>query len=239
MGVLYKVKAVIFAAGLGTRMRPLTFEKPKCLLEICHCPILFWQLELLRKHNINSVIITTHYLANQVVDFVNEYILMKNDMKIQVVYEPELLGSGGSLKNIQKKLELENFFVTLNGDNLTNVDFTEMIELHTRSNKIVTCGIFESNRPQECGIVTLEDEIITSFEEKPQLPKSNLANAGIYVMNREIFEYFPENKKFSLERVVFPNLIGKMKGYRMNSYIRDIGNIVDYEKAQLEWKGID
>lgn len=230
------MNAIILAAGYGTRMRPLTYQKPKCLLEICGKPLLYWQLELFRLHDIKSVYIVVHYLADQIVDYVKEYVHSSPDMAIECAYESELLGSGGSVARLACRLEEGSDFIVINGDNLTNVDFTRMISFHQKSNAAITCGLFETSNPTACGIVSITDGRIISFEEKPVHPKSNLANSGIYIMNKKLLVYFPRKEKFSLERDLFPNIAEKMNVYNINCYLRDIGNINDYHQAQIEWK---
>lgn len=179
------MKAFLLAAGLGTRLRPITNTIPKCLVPINGKPLLQYWIDLFKKHNIDEVCINLHYLSQQVIDFI-EY----NDSGIKwtLSYEHELLGSGGTIFNNKDFIKDDEPFFICYADNLTNINLTKMLEFHKLKNSSFTMALFQSNNPKECGIVSLNsDSYITSFEEKPQYPKSNLANAGIYLANSEIF----------------------------------------------------
>lgn len=123
-------------------------------------------------------------------------------------------------------------------DNLTNTDLSELNAFHARVKPVLTMGLFHTNNPTGCGIATVnEDHIITEFIEKPQYPKSNLANAGIYVASQQIFSFIPENKEEAdIGKDVLPLLVGKMAGLEIKEYILDIGTPNNYNKAQEEWK---
>lgn len=113
-----------------------------------------------------------------------------------------------------------------------------MLEFHKRRNEILTMGLFKTNFPEQCGIVELdEDNLVTSFVEKPESPKSNLANAGIYIATPQLLKYVPQKEPADLGYDVFPQLINKIYGYIIQEYLLDIGTWENYQKAQQEWKG--
>lgn len=229
------MKAYLLAAGLGTRLRPITNEIPKCLVPICGKPLLQWWVELFEKHGISDVLINTHYLPAPVREFIN-----KNNrsfpVKLYESYEKELVGSGGTVRNNKAFVENEEDFLIAYADNLTNANLSELIEFHGENDGDLTMALFRTNRPKECGIAALDDNHrIIAFVEKPVEPKSNLANAGIYVASKSIFELMPEESFLDFGKDVLPKLIGKMYGWEVKNYLLDIGTMGNYEKAQKDW----
>ena len=225
------MKAFLLAAGLGTRLRPLTNTIPKCLVPINGKPLLQYWIDLFEKHNIDEVCINLHYLSDQVIQFIET-----NPTKIKwcLSYEPELLGSGGTIfSNQDFILDDEPFFICY-ADNLTNINLTQMLNYHNQKHSKFTMALFETKQPKECGIVSLNsDGFITSFEEKPLHPQSNLANAGIYVANSEIFLYNNSDKKFcDFGFEILPKL--EMYGWKDSFYLLDIGTMEKYKQAQME-----
>ena len=231
------MKAFLLAAGFGTRLRPLTDNTPKCLVPIQGKPLLEWWLLLLKKHGINEVLINTHYLAEQVQDFVTRYNEKHNDMKITVFYEPVLLGSGGTVRANKDFIGNNSNFLICYADNLTNINLSNLISSHKKNKSILTMALFRSENPEQCGIAVLDDNNkIVDFVEKPSNPVSDLANAGVYVANNEIFKFFPDNSFCDFGNDILPKLIGQMSGYETNDFLLDIGTPKNYEKAQKEWK---
>lgn len=239
------MKAFLLAAGKGTRLRPLTNKIPKCLLPIDGKPLLQLWLELLGWHGIEEVLINTHWLHKQVRDFITNAFpvgggdkeAIKKWPRVHLSYEQELLGSGGTLLANKEFVEDEPFFI-LYGDNLTNVDLTSMNSFHNGHPYPFTLGVFRANEPRRCGIVQVNDHgVVETFTEKPDNPASNLAAAGIYIAEKKIFEFFPENEQiFDLGFDVFPELVGKMQAYIVEDFLMDIGTKQSYEEAQRLWK---
>ena len=230
------MKAFLLAAGLGTRLRPLTDTVPKCLVPIKGRPLLGWWLELLAKHKIDEVIINTHYLSEQV----SEYIALHNSggksPRAIEFYEPKLLGSGGTVKANQDFVKDEECFLICYADNLTDIDLTAIIESHKKNEAKLTMALFRSPNPEQCGIARMDPEgRIIGFEEKPEKPKSNLANGGVYVADADIFEAIPDSKFSDFGKDVLPKLVGDMYGWETKSFILDIGTPENYKKAQKEW----
>jgi len=231
------MKAVLLAAGKGTRLRPMTDTVPKCLIPINGEPMLGIWLRLLKKHGISEALINTHYHAPQVEEF-----LRRDDsgVKVRAVYEEELLGSAGTLLANRDFLTGGEAFFIIYADNLTNMDLTKMAEFHRSNNKegLLTMGLHRTEHPTACGIATLDaDGLITSFIEKPEHPESNLANAGVYVAGQGIFDYIPSKKgllDFGFD--VFPSLTGKIYGYEIEEYLLDIGTLENHKRAESEWR---
>lgn len=229
-------KAFLLAAGLGTRLKPITDKIPKCLVPICGKPLLAWWIDLMEKHGIKEVLINLHYLGNQVEKFLNSY---PTKIKFELFYEEKLLGSGGTLRENKDFVKNEESFFILYADNLTNFDLTLFSEFHKNSKQLLSMALFETENPTMCGIAELNDKnIIINFEEKPKNPKSKLANAGLYVANPEILGIIPNEEITDLGFHLLPKLVGKMAGWKTNDFLIDIGTVENLNKANLEWSKI-
>ena len=188
------MKAFLMAAGLGTRLRPITNTIPKCMVSIKGQPLLGWWMDLFEKHDVSDVLINTHYLPEPVRDFICSYNRQGHKVKIHESYEPVLLGSAGTLRANKRFVESEGSFLICYADNLTNANLSQLVLRHEQVKPVLTMGLFHTNNPTGCGIATVnEKHMITEFIEKPKHPASNLANAGIYVAGQEIFDYIPCN----------------------------------------------
>lgn len=227
-------KAILLSAGFGTRLRPITLTTPKCLVEIHGKPLLNWWFDLLEMHGFEEVLINTHYLSEKVEEFVTKHYFGK--IKVTIAYEPELLGSAGTIHKNKKFYENEDDFLIIYADNLSDIDLTKMLNYHKEKGACFTMGMFHTNRPKECGICAVnEDGTVVEFVEKPANPKSDLANAGIYMVNRNCYELFDENS-FDIGKEILPRLVNKMQGYAINEYLLDIGSLENLEKARREWQ---
>ena len=229
------MKALLLAAGLGTRLRPVTNIVPKCLVPINGKPLLQYWLENLSKVGVDEFLINTSYLNNQVEEFVNNSIFKE---QITLVYEDELLNTGGTLlKN--KDFFSDESFMFIHADNLSFCDFTAFINSHkNRQSKCeITMMLFHTDNPQSCGIVELDDDnIVQAFYEKVKNPPSSLANGAVYICEPSVFKLLESlNKKeidFSID--IISKLIGKINTFENDIYHRDIGNLESYSLAQVE-----
>ena len=230
------MKAILLAAGFGTRLRPLTDTTPKCLVPINGIPLLEWWFRLFEKHNITEVLINTNYLSEQVRKYID--IHNASDSKIKAIesYEEQLLGSGGTIVANKAFVQDEKDFLICYADNLTNIDLTKLISDHYLNHPVLTMALFRTSVPKQCGIAQLNnDHLITEFIEKPEHPKSNLANTGIYVANNKIFDYFPKEAFSDFGKDILPKLVNKMYGFETHDYLIDIGTPEKYQRAQIEW----
>ena len=229
------LKALLLAAGYGTRLRPLTIQKPKCLIEVNNQPMLENWLQKLEKLSIKEVIVNTHYLR----DKVREFIKLRNNSKIKISesYEDKLLGTAGTLiKN--KEFFMNSTGLLIHADNYTKADLSGLIEAHYQrpSECLITMLTFNSNDPKSCGIVDIDEKnIVTKFHEKVENPPSNRANGAIYVFD-DIFIEWLNNKQtkitdFSTE--VLPLMIGKIYTWHLEEEYFDIGTHSALKKAQL------
>ena len=237
------MKAFLLAAGRGTRLRPYTDTIPKCLISIQGKPLLGIWLDHLRLQGVREVLINTHHHAHQVEAFIRSY-PHRRDIHIVLSNEPELLGSAGTIRHCRDFVDSEDDFMILYADNLTKVNLKRFEKFHRNcreKNGILTMGLFHAPNPNACGIAELgSDQKILGFIEKPENPKSNLANAGIYMASREIFACFPEvppkpGSVLDFGHDVLPLLAGRMYGYPIIEYLRDIGTIESYRQALTEW----
>lgn len=222
------------AAGLGTRLKPLTNDIPKCLINICGKPLLAWWIDLFKKHGVNEVLLNLHHLPEKVTAYINS---MNTDIKFTFYREEKLLGSAGTLRENKEFVKGEKNFLICYADNLTNYNLTEFFNFHINSNYSFSMALFRTDKPSEKGIAILDDKnVISGFEEKPKNPKSNLANAGLYISSPEILDLIPEYEVTDIGFHLLPQLVGKMRGWETTDYLIDIGIPSDLEKAENEWQ---
>jgi mannose-1-phosphate guanylyltransferase len=217
------MKAFLLAAGLGTRLQPITNTIPKCLVPVAGKPMLAYWFDLFRKHGIKEVLINLNHFPEQVKAYIKNTI---TDLQITLVNEDILLGSLGTLFHNNKFVENEESFFVFYADTLTNVNLQEMMEIHKQSLKPFTIGLFHSSDPKSCGIVTLDQSgCVVDFEEKPTSPKSDLANAGIYIMNVDLFNKIKlkDKKILDIGFDLLPQLVNQMQGYKIKDFVLDMG----------------
>ncbi|MCB0713929.1 MAG: nucleotidyltransferase family protein [Ignavibacteriae bacterium] len=228
------MKAILLAAGLGTRLRPITDTIPKCLVPINGRPLLGWWFDLLEEHGITEVWINLHYLPEKVREFLGGE---SRKLQVHLIDEEQLLGSGGTLHaNRGIFADAEQFYI-LYADNLTNANLTALRQFNQRHPSPLTVGLFRAENPSACGIASLDSSgTIISFEEKPENPKGDLASAGIFIARPKLFEYLrPEFYPYDFGGHVMPHLVGRMNGMPIEGYIRDIGTLESLERAEREW----
>jgi mannose-1-phosphate guanylyltransferase len=235
-GVL-KLKALILAGGVGTRLRPLSCTRPKLLFPIANKPLLDWTLERLAKSKVKEIILAVNYMAEV---FIQHYGTAKYGMKLLYSREGRPLRTGGPIKKAEKLIGHDEPFLVLNGDILTNMNYTDLVKRHKENDAVATIALYRVENPSRYGIAEMtEKNRILRFLEKPARMEapSNLANAGIYVLNPEIFDYIPCKCPVSIEYETFPKLAKKRKllGYSFEGLWTDIGELGDYLKANRLW----
>jgi mannose-1-phosphate guanylyltransferase len=225
------MKAVILAGGLGKRLRPLTDERPKPMIEVLNQPIIEWQVKWFKKFGIDEFVICVGYLKEHIIDYIGSG--SKFGVKVGYAVEEEPLGTGGALKNAQSLLggtENEGFFM-VNGDILTDLN------PNTLQDGITSSAIAVVPLRSPYGVIELDDSsIITGFVEKPQI-KDRWINAGVYYFGSEIFNYLPDSG--NLEVTALPEMIKdrKVKAIRYEkSFWRSIDSHKDIEEASREIK---
>jgi mannose-1-phosphate guanylyltransferase len=226
------MKAIILAAGLGTRLQPLTATTPKCLVPIGGVPLLELWLRECERSGIEAVLVNTHYLAERVAEFA----AARRGIPIQLAPEPALLGSAGTIAANWSFVDRDESFLVVYADNLTTFPLSELIAFHTRHTQIASMALFRSPNPSACGVVEMqEDGLITGFWEKPANPPGNLCNAGLYVFRREVRQYLPAELPADVGRSLMPALAGRTMGLPIRGYFIDIGTLENYYNAQADY----
>jgi mannose-1-phosphate guanylyltransferase len=230
------MKAFLLAAGLGTRLRPLTNCVPKCMVPVQGRPLLDIWLDLCAQHGITEVLVNIHWHA----EIVRTHLAnRKNPVHVILSEEPVLLGSGGTIRSNRHWLRNDPFFWILYADVLTNLNLRKMLEVHLSSPAAATLGVSRVANPSECGIVLVDqDGFVRSFLEKPALPPSNLAFSGIVVATNELVQQIPDQFPCDLGRHVLPLLVDRMRAYHIPDYLLDVGSMEKYDLAQLTWPGL-
>ncbi len=228
-------KAMIMAAGVGSRLEPLTLSVPKPLITVANRPVMDILLEKLHALNINDVICNTYYMADEII---KRYKNNNIGINFNYVKEQTLSGTAGGVKKCQHFFEKGDTFLVLSGDGLTNADLKKGIESHIKSGAIASIGI--KKIPHEYVshfgvVVTNSDGFIKEFQEKPSVEdaKSNYINTGIYIFNYEIFDYIPENTFFDFAKNVFPKLLVEcgINTFEITDYWTDIGTMEQYKQS--------
>lgn len=222
------MKSVILAGGFGKRLKPLTDNRPKPMIEILDKPILEWQIKHLAKNNIKEIIICVGYLKEQIIDYISSG--NKFDVHVAYTVEDEPLGTGGALKNTYSLLKDEkNGFFMINGDILTNINFLDLANENNHSK----LALVPLKSPY--GIVEFDENLnVTGFEEKPNID-GKWINAGIYFFNQEVFDYLPE--RGNIETTALPAMAKeqklKAKNFE-NSFWKSIDSHKDIEESSKE-----
>jgi mannose-1-phosphate guanylyltransferase len=228
------MQAVILVGGEGTRLRPLTSTVPKPVVPLVDRPFIVFMLEWLRKHGIEDVIMSCGFLATSVRNVLGDGSGL--GIRLRFVEEPDPRGTAGALKFAESMLDER--FLMLNGDVLTDIDLTAQIAQHERSGARATLALVPVEDPSAYGLVHLaEDSSVSDFVEKPSSDNidTNLISAGAYVLEREILELVPAQRNVSIEREVWPLLIGNgLYGYPSESYWLDIGTPERYLKGTFD-----
>ena len=220
---------------MGTRLMPLTKYRPKPILPVLDKPCLRYLIESLASSGIKEIIMACGYKSSQLMDAIGN----GSDLGITIDYafEDEPLGTAGAMKNVESRLD--EVFVAANGDVFADISLEDQIETHFSGKAEITIALTSVNNPCEFGIARVKDDgEITEFKEKPKPEEvfSDLINAGIYVVNRSVLSYVPEEKFFDFSKDLLPILMNekkKIQGYRLKGLWRDVGRPVDLLGANL------
>lgn len=233
------MRALLLAAGLGTRLRPLTDTVPKCLVPIHGRPLLDYWLDHLFEGGIERALINTHWHAGAVVEHVAR---SRWQARIDLVHEPELLGTGGTLAANRAWFGTGPLLLA-HADNLTDFDLQGLRAAHTARPEgcVMTMLAFRTDTPQSCGILELDRRgVVVAFHEKVANPPGNLANAAVYVIEPDVVERAVRiGRPFvDLSTEVIPHLTGKILCVETLGYHRDIGTLESLRLAHSEFKPI-
>jgi len=227
------LKAVILVGGQGTRLRPLTCNIPKAIVPLLNKPFLIHLLSYLKKHGVNEVILAMGYNPEPIRQSLAAY--NELDIKVDYVIEDVPLGTAGAIKNTGKLLD--GTFIVFNGDIMTDIDLSEMIDLHRKLKPEASIALTPVDNPSIYGVVETDaSNMVTRFVEKPPPEKvtSNMINAGIYILEPEVLQRIPESEFFMFERQVFPEMLQEKRpilGYKSDAYWIDIGTPEKYLKV--------
>jgi mannose-1-phosphate guanylyltransferase len=225
---------VILVGGQGTRLRPLTSTVPKPVVQLVDRPFISYMLEWLRGHGIEDVIMSCGFLADGVRAVLGDGTAL--GLRLRFVEEPEPRGTAGALKLAEPMLDER--FLMLNGDVLTDIDLGAQIAQHRATGARATLALVNVPDPTAYGMVLMnEDHSVAEFVEKPssEQPPSSLISAGAYVLEREILALIEPDRNVSIEREVWPQLIGDgLYGFASESYWLDIGTPERYLKGTFD-----
>jgi mannose-1-phosphate guanylyltransferase len=227
------MKAILLAAGLGTRLRPITDRIPKCLVPIKGIPLLGIWLDSLHKNDIGPYLVNTHYFAEQVEAFITASDFHNS---VSLVNEATLLGTAGTLKQNIDFFD-GNDGLLIHADNYCLANFQEFVDAH-RSRPdgcLMTMMTFKTDNPSACGVVELDkDNVVVSFYEKQLNPPGNIANGAIYILSNELISQFKTRFKDAVDfsNEVIPALTGKIYTYETKGLLIDIGTVENYSRVK-------
>lgn len=228
-------RALLLAGGLGTRLRPITETVPKCLVPVAGKPMLDYWYDALEAAGISEVLLNTHHHAEQVRDHISETNATRA-LTVTEAYEPELLGSAGTVHANRGWADGADEVVIIYADNLSDINLGKLVDFHRAHDDPFTMVLFHTAYPKQCGIATLDGDRIIDFVEKPEHPASDLANAGIYVVDAATWREIADRNVFDFGFDVLPHYIGQMRGFRHEGYHRDIGNHQALDAANADAK---
>lgn len=226
------MRAMLLAAGLGTRLRPMTDTMPKCMVDIHGRPLLALWLERLLEGGIERVLVNTHWFAPVVEAHVRQSPWVS---RVDLVHEPELLGTGGTLVANRDWFGGKPLLLA-HADNLTDFDVRGLLAAHAArpAGVSMTMLAFRTDDPRSCGILECDDAgVVRAFHEKVDQPPGNLANAAVYVLEPDVTDFATSLAKgfVDLSTEVIPHFTGRILAVEHSGYHRDIGTPEAYRKA--------
>jgi len=224
------VKAVILVGGEGTRLRPLTYTTVKAMVPVLNKPFIEYVFRYLRNHNIQEIILALGYKPDCITDYFGDASQLGTKLFYSVETEP--LGTAGAVKNAEQYID-DTLFV-LNGDIFTDLDLTDMFKCHKDKAAKVTIALTPAEDPTRFGVVEADNnQRVLRFVEKPKRDqvKSNMINAGVYIIESQVLKCIPKGKFFMFERDVFPPLLAEGEpvfSYATDAYWIDTGTPEQY-----------
>ena len=231
------LKAMVLAAGVGSRLEPLTRQVPKPLVPFANVPVMEYIQRLLLRHGITQTISNVHYLPEKVPAYFGDG--ARWGMQMSFVAEPTLSGDAGGMRACRSFLE-DGTFIVLMGDLVTDMDLSYVINQHRDRGALATIALKQVEDVERFGVAVLNsDGFITGFQEKParHAAKSNLASTGVYVFEPEIFEYLSGDDQVGFGKNVFPRLVENnlpLLGVEVYGYWSDIGTIGQYQSSTFD-----
>jgi mannose-1-phosphate guanylyltransferase len=232
------MKAVILVGGEGTRLRPLTNNTVKAMVPVLNRPFIWYVIEHLKEHYVDTIVLAMGYKP----DSVRNYFNINSIPGIKLVYseEPEPLGTAGAVKYAEQYIDNNEPFFVLNGDIFTDMNLTEMLQVHRKHHAKITISLTPVEDPTRFGVVeTDSQQRVKRFVEKPSRDQitTNLINAGVYILEHDVLERIPYGIKSMFERDTFPQLIEEGKpvyGYPTYTYWMDMGTPDKYIQLNFD-----
>jgi mannose-1-phosphate guanylyltransferase/mannose-1-phosphate guanylyltransferase/phosphomannomutase len=225
------MNAMVLAAGLGTRLRPLTYELPKPMVPVLDRPVMAHIVDLLDRHGIERAIANLHYFPDTVRGYFGDRLTYR--------YEEELLGTAGGVRNCADFFGSESFLI-ISGDALTDIDLAAFAKRHSEAGGIATLAVKRVADTREYGVVLHDsDGRISGFQEKPDPAEalSDLGNCGMYMFEPEIFDYFPKADPVDWAKDVFPALLESdvpFYVHEMDGYWNDVGSLDELRQGTFD-----
>lgn len=230
------MKAVILAGGKGSRLRPLTCNKPKPMVPLLGRPCMAYTIDLLRRSGIVEIGVTLQYMPDVIRNYFGDG--REHGVKMRYFEETTPLGTAGSVKNAQSFLD--ETLLVISGDALTDFHLADAIRYHHKHGSLATIVLTRVETPLEYGVaITEPDGRIVRFLEKPSWSEvfSDTVNTGIYILNKEILDFIPHDQEFDFSKDLFPLLMNSghdLYGYVADGYWSDIGNLAQYRQTQFD-----
>ncbi|MBS1998616.1 MAG: NDP-sugar synthase [Cyanobacteria bacterium SZAS LIN-2] len=230
-------RALVLAAGVGTRLDPLTKSVPKPLVPVANRPVMEHVLRLLKRHNINDISANLHYMADMIPEYFQT--VQGLEQNLHFVKEEVLSGDAGGMRACKKHLQGSTFIVLM-GDIITDIDLSFLISRHKRSGALASIALKSVEDVQHFGVARLDKNgLIQEFQEKPKPEEaiSNLASTGIYVFEPQIFDYVPRAGNYMFGKELFPKLLRMgvpLNGVRVLGHWADIGTIETYKQTSFD-----
>lgn len=230
------MKAVIMAGGQGTRLRPLTNRMPKPMVPLLDRPCMEYIIDLLKKHGITEIAVTLQYLPQVIQQHFGDG--SSSGVRLHYFEETAPLGTAGSVKNASDFLD--ETFLVISGDALTDFDLTSAIQHHREYKALATMVLTQVDDPTRFGVVTTDEQgRVTRFQEKPSWDEvfSNTVNTGIYILEPQILGFFESDVVYDFGKQLFPDLLEQgipLYGYVGQGYWSDIGTPEQYRETQID-----
>jgi mannose-1-phosphate guanylyltransferase/mannose-1-phosphate guanylyltransferase/phosphomannomutase len=221
----------VLAAGLGTRLRPLTYEIPKPMVPVLDRPVMAHIVDLLHRHGVTDIVANLHYFPDTIRDYFGD--------TLEYRYEPELLGTAGGVRNCRDFFG-DSTFLVISGDALTDLDVGRFLARHKEAGGIGTLCVKKVDDTREYGVVLHDaDGRVSGFQEKPDPAEalSDLGNCGMYIFEPEIFDYFPQDDPVDWANDVFPALLAHDAPFHiheMDEYWNDVGSLDELRQGTFD-----
>lgn len=232
------MRAMVMAAGLGTRLQPLTGTIPKPMVPIVNRPALHHVLRLAARHGVRDVVTNLHHFPEAITSYFGDG--SEQGVRLRYSFEPVLLGTAGGVKQNEEFLTTDGAFLVLSGDSLTDVDLEAFAEAHRASGCPVTIALKQMPDPSLYGVALLDQAgRIRGFQEKPQPGEelSNLCNCGLYVIEPEVLRRFPSHTFYDFGRQLWPDMLAsgeRLGAYVVEGYWNDVGSPEAYRQGNYD-----